>query len=69
MRKRKIEKKIFCKECGERLSILNKWSACFRHHTKPAELSVGWPVRGASSGLLGWSVRYTQRQESGGYIE
>jgi len=69
LRKRKIEKKRFCKECGERLSILNKGSACFRHHTKAAELSVWWPVRGASSGPLGWSVRYTQRQEYGRYID
>jgi len=69
LRKRKIEKKRFCKECGEKLSILNKGNTCFRHHTKEAERSVGFPVLGASSGPLGGSVRYTQRQEYGRYID
>jgi len=69
LRKRKIEVKRFCKECGEKLSILNKGNTCFRHHAKEAERSVGWPVRGASSGPLGGSARYTQRQEYGRYVE
>lgn len=67
--KRKIEEKRFCKKCGNKLSSLNTGSVCFRHNTQPAELSVGWPIRGASSGPSGLDVRYTQRIEYGRYVE